>query len=75
MIGEPQARQLAARQHVRPLTPKEFSAAIGGLRSEKWVRAQCRAGRLAIIEGTTRPYLIQPDELCRFRRPLEALTV
>lgn len=27
--------------NLRPLTPKEFSAAIGGTRSPRWVRAEC----------------------------------
>ena len=27
---------------IRPLTPKEFSAAIAGLRCERWVCRECR---------------------------------
>lgn len=61
----------AALAHVRPLTPKEFADAIGDLRSPRWVRRQCRLGRLATVTDG-RPYLIHPDELRRFRRPLEA---
>lgn len=40
---------------LRPLTPKEFAAAIGGLRSERWIRAECvrfiRAKRRAARGG------------------------
>ena len=28
---------------IRPLTPKEMSAAIAGLRSDRWFREQCAA--------------------------------
>lgn len=61
---------------IRPVTPKEFSAAIGGLRSAWWVRAQCRLwlksrGKRG-IETLTRsaPYIIPGSELDRFRPSL-----
>lgn len=53
---------------IRPLTPKEFAEAIGGLRSADWVREQCHRGAIRTISGPARPpYLIPADELARFR--------
>lgn len=40
---------------LRPLTPKEFSRLVGGLRSERWVREECArfvaAKRKAVRRG------------------------
>jgi len=58
----------AALAHVRPLSPKEFADAIGGVRTPRWVRDQCRKGELRTVNGR-RPYLITPAELARFRLP------
>lgn len=76
---------------LRPLTPKEFSAAIGGLRGPRWVRAECarfvseqerakRQGRPArpvgIVTLTPRPpYIIPAAELEKFRPPLAPFAV
>ena len=56
---------------LRPLTPKEFAAAIGELRSADWVRGQCAAGEIRTVCGpNVRPYLIPAAELARFRPSL-----
>lgn len=72
----PQAAQAPTAQigQLRPLTPKEFSAAIGEMRSPDWVRQECHAGRIKTVCGAGRPpYLIPATELARFRPPLAAL--
>ena len=59
---------------LRPLTPKEFSEAIGGMRSPRWVCQACRRRMIATI-GRGRPYLIPASELARFRPQLSFLEV
>jgi hypothetical protein len=61
---------------LRPLTPKEFSEAIGGLRTPNWVREQCKTGAIPSVKGKRKPpYLIPARALQRFRPPLESLVV
>jgi hypothetical protein len=60
---------------IRPLTPKEFAAALGGLRSERWVTRQCRLwlkskGKRGIQTLTASRYIIPGSELQRFRPSL-----
>lgn len=59
---------------VRPLTPKEFSEAIGGVLSPATVRDYCRRGRLPTANGR-RPYLIRPDALVPYRPDLARFLV
>jgi len=52
-----------------PLTPKEFAAALGGVRSQKWVRERCRKkyrGRDRIRTVAGPPFLIPASELRKF---------
>jgi hypothetical protein len=55
-----------------PYTPKEFADQLGGKRSAKWVRQQCRLfirsrGRRGIKTATkSAPYLIPQGELLKF---------
>lgn len=66
---------------IRPVTPKEFSAAIGELRSPKWVREQCALfvrtkGKRGIrTVNRQAPYLIDGAEIARFRPSIESLVV
>lgn len=66
--GDILTAEIAALEHIRPLTPKEFADAIGDVRSPRWVAKQCRLGRLKTTSAG-RPYLIHPVELARFRVP------
>ncbi len=59
---------------LRPLTPKEFSEAVGGVLSPATVRAYCRRGLLKTANGR-RPYLIRPDALCPYRPDLSRFLV
>jgi hypothetical protein len=53
---------------LRPLTPKEFSEAIGRLLSPDTIRAKCRSGEIATVSGPERPpYFIRPTELEKWR--------
>lgn len=62
--------------NLRPLTPKEFSAAIGEVRSAEWVRSECASGAIRTVLGPSRrPYLIPASELGRFRPSLEFAAV
>lgn len=65
----PAASQIA----LRALTPKEFSAAIGGLLTADTIREKCRRGDIATVNGPRRPpYYIRPEAampyLCEWRR-------
>lgn len=58
---------------VRPLSPGEFSAFIGDVRTPEWVREEIRAGRIRTVDhpnAPRKPYLIPRSELARFM-PLE----
>jgi hypothetical protein len=52
----------------RPLSPKEFAAEIGDVRSPQWVREQIAAGHIRTVDpdAPKRPYLIPASELDRF---------
>lgn len=54
---------------LRPLTPKEFSSALDGLRSPRWVCEQIKAGEIKAVHAKP-PYLIDPSEIQRFRPSL-----
>lgn len=61
----------ATRTARPPLTPKDFAAALRGLRTERWIRERCARGyrgrdRIRTIAGP--PYLIPATELDRFIR-------
>lgn len=61
---------------VRPLTPKEFSDAIGGVLCADTIRAKCKAGEIATVNGAGRPpYFIKPTELARWRPVLDRFLV
>lgn len=61
---------------LRPLTPKEFSEAIGGLLCADTVREKCKTGDLKTINGAGRPpYYIHPDELARYRPVIQRFLV
>ena len=51
----------------RPMTPKEFSAATGGLLSIVQVRDYCRSGRIQTVDGKRfTPYFIPFAEVERW---------
>lgn len=61
---------------LRPLTPKEFSDAIGGILCADTIRERCKRGDLRTINGAGRPpYFIHPDELAKMRPTLERFFV
>ncbi len=61
---------------LRPLTPKEFSEAIGGLLSPKTVREKCHTGELDTVNGKGHPpYFIPPHELAKYRPIIERFLV
>lgn len=61
---------------LRPLTPKEFSEAIGGLLSAYTVREKCRLGELRTVNGAGRPpYFVHPEELARYRPVIDRFLV
>lgn len=61
---------------LRPLTPKEFSEAVGGLLAPCTVREKCRNGELPTVNGPKRPpYYIKPDALAPYRPTLERFLV
>lgn len=61
---------------LRPLTPKEFSEAVGGLLSADTIREKCKNGELRTVNGAGRPpYFIHPDELARYRPTVERFLV
>lgn len=61
---------------IRPLTPKEFSEATGGLISAYTAREKCRKGELQTVNGAQHPpYYILPAELARYRPVIDRFLV
>lgn len=75
MTGTAQTAPVSARL----LTPKEFSAAIGGLRSPRWFREQAaifirsKGQRGIRCERIGGDYFLHPSELEKFRPSLTEL--
>ena len=63
-----------AAPRLRPLTPKELSAMLGGLVTPATICRWCRLGKLPLVKKG-RPYLISPVVLTWFRKDISHLVV